>query len=211
MARAGADKHREDGPERRCIASGQVLPKAQLIRFVIGPDDAVVPDIQARLPGRGIWVAADAAQLRKAAEKRLFARAARRPVSVPDDMPARVETLLVDRVVSLIALARKAGQAVAGYERVKSWLASGEAAVLLQASDGSERGKSKLRPPEEKNSYIGCLTASEIGLAFGRDSVIHGALSAGGLTTRVVEEANRLSGVRKSDGIMAAGKDKTNA
>lgn len=211
MARAGADKHREDGPERRCIASGQVLPKAQLIRFVIGPDDAVVPDIQARLPGRGIWVAADAAQLRKAAEKRLFARAARRPVSVPDDLAARVETLLVDRVVSLIALARKAGQAVAGYERVKSWLASGEAAVLLQASDGSERGKSKLRPPEENNGYIGCLTASEIGLAFGRDSVIHGALSAGGLTTRVVEEANRLSGVRKSDGIMAAGKDKTNA
>lgn len=82
--------------------------------------------------------------------------------------------------------------------------------MLLQASDGSERGKTKLRPPDGPASYIGWLTARELGLAFGRDSVIHGALTTGGLTTRVVEEATRLSGVRENDdGGSAAGKDTT--
>jgi hypothetical protein len=58
-------------------------------------------------------------------------------------------------------------RAVMGYEKVKDWLASGRARVLIQASDGSERGKTKLRPPEGEGRFIGHLTAGEIGLAFG--------------------------------------------
>ena len=102
--------------------------------------------------------------------------------------------------------------AVMGYEKVKDWLASGKARVLVQASDGSERGKTKLRPPEGPNGFIGLLTAGEMGLAFGRERAIHAALGAGGLTTRVVEEAARLSGLRlmqadKQDGGDPAMKD----
>jgi hypothetical protein len=103
-------------------------------------------------------------------------------------------------VVNLISLARKAGAAVAGYEKVKDWLAKDQAEVLIQASDGSERGKSKLRPPGGSGRYIGCLTARELGLAFGRENVIHGALAGGGLTIRVVDEAAKLSGLRENDG-----------
>ncbi|MDJ0858080.1 MAG: RNA-binding protein [Dinoroseobacter sp.] len=212
MARGGSKKNREAGAERKCIATAQVLPKASLLRFVVGPDGQIVPDISGKLPGRGIWVRADRAALEKAVARHLFARGAKRSVGVPSDLVERVEQRLVDRVVSLLALARKAGDAVAGYEKVKSWLASGEAAVLVQASDGSDRGKTKLRPPGGPETYIACLNAREMGLAFGRDSVIHGALTAGGLTTRVVEEATRLSGVREKDvGSVAAGKDTTNA
>ena len=111
-----------------------------------------------------------------------------------------VETLMLRRVVDLISLARKAGEAVTGYEKVKEWLVKGQAVALIQASDGSERGKSKLRPPEGKNRYIGCLTAQEMGLAFGREHAIHGALAAGGLSQRVVEEAARLAGIREQGG-----------
>jgi predicted RNA-binding protein YlxR (DUF448 family) len=212
MTRGGADKDRGAGPERKCIATAEVLPTSALIRFVVGPNDLIVPDITGKLPGRGIWVRADRAALDRAVGRKLFARGAKRAVEVPPDLVDRVETLLLDRVVSLLALARKAGQAVAGYEKVKSWLGSGEAAVLLQARDGSERGKTKLRPPGGPETYIGFLSAREMGLAFGRDSVIHGALTAGGLATRVVEEATRLSGVRGNDvGSGAAGKDTTSA
>lgn len=195
MTRGGRETQNDD-PERKCIATGESQPKAGLIRFCLGPDDLIVPDILARLPGRGFYVSADRAAIGKSATKGLFARAARQPVKVPDDLADLVEALLLRRVIDLISLTRKASGAVMGYEKVKEWLQKGKAQVLLQASDGSERGKTKLRAPDGTGSYIGFLTAQEMGLAFGRERAIHAALAAGGLTTRVVEEAARLAGLR---------------
>lgn len=211
MTRGGREKEQDD-PERKCIVSGESQPKAGLVRFCIGPDNMVVPDILGRLPGRGIYVAADRAAITKAATKGLFSRAARQPVKAPDGLADLVEALLARRVVDLISMCRKANAAVMGYEKVKDWLSSGKARVLVQASDGSERGKTKLRPPEGEGGFIGLLTAGEMGLAFGRERAIHAALGAGGLTHRVVEEAARLSGLRvqveKQDGGETAMKDK---
>ena len=195
MTRGGREKLNDD-PDRKCIATGEVQPKAGLIRFCLGPDDMVVPDILARLPGRGFYVSADRAAIDRAAKKGLFARAAKQPVKVPDDLADLVEALMLRRVIDLISLARKASGAVMGYEKVKDWLQKDKAQVLIQASNGSERGKTKLRAPDGEGSYIGFLTAEEMGLAFGRERAIHAALAAGGLTTRVVEEAARLAGLR---------------
>jgi hypothetical protein len=177
-----------------------------MVRFVVGPDNQIVPDILEKLPGRGIWVTADRAALELAVKKNLFSRAAKQTVSVPETLVADVERMLVHRVVELISLARKAGRAVAGYEKVKSWLMNEEAKILIQALDGSGRGKSKLSSPPGKGTFIGVLTASELGLAFGREHVIHGALAGGGLTKRVVENASRLKGLRKDVGGDATGK-----
>ncbi len=195
MTRGGRDKA-DDGPERRCIATGETGPKAGLVRFVVGPESQVVPDILGRLPGRGMWVTADRTALVRAAGKGLFARAAKQSVKVPDALVEDVEMLLAQRLLELVSLARKAGEAVAGFEKVKEWLVSGRAAVLLQASDGSERGRAKLRPPDRTGALVDGLTAQELGFAFGRHHVIHGALAAGGLATRVVEDAARLRGIR---------------
>ena len=101
-------------------------------------------------------------------------------------------------MIDLISLARKSGDAVAGYEKVKTWLDKEEAQVLIQATDGSARGKTKLSTPHY-GSYIGWLTADELGMAFGRETVIHAALASGGLAKRVVEEAQRLRGLRDMD------------
>ena len=210
MTRGGRDDM-QDEPERRCIATGESGPKAGLVRFGLGPAGEVVPDVLGRLPGRGIYVSADRKAIEKAAAKGLFARAARQPVTIPDGLADLVEAQLARRLIDLISLARKAGGAVVGFEKVKDWLAKGEAKVLIQASDGSERGKSKLHPPEGKKSFIGCLTARELGLAFGREHAIHGALAAGGLTTRVQDEAARLAGLRGQIGGRAAGRDTKDA
>ncbi|MEO9696566.1 MAG: RNA-binding protein [Tateyamaria sp.] len=206
MSRGGASKDRSDGPERKCIATGEVQPKYGLIRFVVGPETQIVPDIAGKLPGRGIYVAADRVALDTAVAKKLFARGAKMSVQVPENLTDEVERQLARRVVDLIALSRKSGRAVAGYEKVKGWLQMEEAQVLIQAVDGSGRGKTKLSTPHF-GSYIGWLTSDELGLAFGRQTVIHGALASGGLTQRVVEEANRLRGVRENTVASAAGKD----
>ncbi len=207
MARGGHNKDRGDA-ERKCIVSGEVQPKAGLIRFVVGPDNQVYPDILGKLPGRGMYVTAERKAL-EAAGKGQFSRSAKQAVVVPDGLVDEVERQLARHTVDLIALTRKSGRAVCGFEKVKGWLAGGERVrVLVQASDGSERGKTKLWTPEGAR-YFGCLTSTELGLAFGRQSVIHGALATGGLSNRVVEEATKLRGLREVDGgDAAAEKDK---
>lgn len=208
MSRGGQPKNRENGPERKCIATGDTQPKHGLVRFVVGPDGTVVPDVLGKLPGRGMWVSADRAAIDKAASKGAFTRSAKQKVKVPEGLADEVEKQLARRVVDLISLARKSGDAVAGYEKVKDWLSKEVAEVLIQAIDGSGRGKSKLSTPHY-GSYIGWLSQNELGLAFGRQTVIHGALASGGLTKRVVEEAQRLKGVREITAAGAVGKGKT--
>ena len=198
MGRGGASKDRTSGEERKCLATGEVQPKYRLIRFVVGPEGQVFADVMGKLPGRGMWVSADRDALELAVKKGLFSRSAKQAVKIPDNLVDEVEKQLARRVVDLISMQRKAGKAVAGYEKVKGWLQTEEALVLIQAVDGSGRGKSKLSTPHYGH-YVGCLTADELGLAFGRQTVIHGALASGGLTLRVVEEAHRLNGVRKNE------------
>ena len=197
MSRGGRQKDR-DVSERRCIVSGEVSPREGLIRFAISPDNMVVPDILEKLPGRGLWVTAERA-IFESAGAGAFSKAAKARVSVPDDLMDQVDRLLVRRIIDLLAMARKAGIAVCGFEKVKAQLAGGNVRVLLQASDASERGKSKLWTPEGAR-YFDCLTANELGMAFGRESVVHGALATGGLSDRVVDEAARLKGLRAKGG-----------
>lgn len=198
MGRGGVHRDRSEGPERKCIATGEVQPKYGLIRFVVGPEGQVYPDIAAKLPGRGVYVAADRGALDGAVGKKLFARGFKAPVTATKDLTDEVERQLSRRVIELLSLARKSGDAVAGYEKVKTLLDREEAQVLLQAADGSGRGKSKLSTPHY-GKYIGWLTADELGQAFGRQTVIHAALASGGLAKRVVEEAQRLRGLRETD------------
>jgi predicted RNA-binding protein YlxR (DUF448 family) len=170
-----------------------------LIRFVIGPDNMVSPAVLEKLPGRGMWVTASRDALDKAG-KGQFSKSAKQAVNVPDGLTDEGERQLARRVVDLIALARKAGSAVCGFEKVKGWVSGGERVrALLQASDGSERGKTKLWTPEGAR-YFGCLTAQELGLAFGRGEVVHGALASGRLSDRVVEEAVKLKSLREIEG-----------
>lgn len=194
MTRGGRPKQRDE-PERRCIASGDSAPASGLIRFVVGPEDAIVPDLAERLPGRGVWVSADRAALERVLAKRLFSRAARRAVVVGDDLLEIVEQGLIRRVIDAISLCRKAGQAVAGAEKAR--IAAPNAAALAQANDGAEAGRRRLRRLAPDVPEITCLNKTELGFAFGRSSVIHAVLTPGGATIRAVRESMRLQGVRR--------------
>ena len=202
----GRKKTRPEAPERSCIVTGDSGSTDGMIRFVVGPDGAVVPDVMGKLPGRGMWVTAKRDVVERAGRGQ-FSRSAKMAVTAPDGLADEVERQLAARVINMISMARKAGLAVCGFEKVKGWLATEPVRVLLQASDGSERGKTKLWTPTGAR-YFGCLTAQELGLAFGRQSVIHGALASGGLSDRVVVEAAKLRGFREIDGgDRSAGKD----
>ena len=127
----------DTGPLRRCVVTRARLPKEQMIRFVIGPDRAVVPDLAERLPGRGIWLSAAGDVVQTARLRGAFAKAARGPVTVPPDLLEMLQAALVRRISELLGLARRAGQALAGFEKAREWLRNGRAALVVQAADGS--------------------------------------------------------------------------
>ena len=187
------------GRSRKCIASGEIKDKSSLLRFVVTPDNMIVADVLEKLPGKGIWLTCDKVLLEKTVRDELFARVTKKSITVPKTLLDDVEQMLTNRVISLISLARKSGRAVAGYEKVKDWLSKDLATVLVQSQDGSERGKSKLSTPRD-GTFIDWLKTSELGLAFGRQTVIHCALASGGITQRVVNDALRLKALRPSDG-----------
>lgn len=189
-------------PERRCLATGEVKPIAALVRFVVWPDSVgagsgeLVPDVDRRLGGRGLWITARRDIMTAAAARNLFAKAARMDVRVAPDLADRVEALLLRRIVAHIGLARRAGGAVCGMERVRDWLAQGRVSVRLTASDGGSEGRRKLQALVRETPHVTVLTATELGRAFGRDWVVHAALAAGRLGEEVGDEAGRLAGFR---------------
>jgi hypothetical protein len=177
----------ETGPLRRCIVTRERLPKERMIRFVVGPDRQIVPDLTARLPGRGIWLSAsrdvlefgglqeDGRQKEKQGDggrrqlARAFARAARGPISVPSDLSVLLQAALVRRIGECLGLARRAGQAVAGYEKAREALRTGRYRLVLQASDGSEAERERFlsgfgRAAEPGSGFA---AAAEPGSGFG--------------------------------------------
>ena len=176
------------------------MAESRLLRFVAGPDGQVTPDVARKLPGRGLWVAADRASVDAAVKKNLFARAARAKLAVPADLADQVAALLHRRLIAALGLARKAGELTSGFERVLAAIASGKVAFLVEASDGAMDGRRKLlsavrrcaKPPR----LVGLFTSEELGLALGGETVIHTAFLAGRGADRLTEDVERISGFR---------------
>jgi uncharacterized protein len=184
-----------------------VRAKRELVRFVVGPDGRIHPDVAERLPGRGLWTLARRDIVARAVKKRLFHRAARATVGVDEDLDRRVEELLARRAIDLIGLARRAGLAVTGFAKVERALAAGRAAVLIAAADGSADGRGKLRARAPGLPLVEALTSVELGAAFGRESAVHAALKAGPLAEALLTDAGRLAGFRMPQA--ASGRDVT--
>lgn len=181
---------------RRCLVGRESWPRERMLRFVVGPDREIVPDIEGRLPGRGLWLQSRRDIVERAAATDAFARAARRDVTVPDALADQVERLLVARCVDLIGFARRAGGALAGFEAVRRALQGGGAALLLVAADGSPRQRERLPLARMRERIVDVLVSTELGGPFGRDAVTYAALGPGRLEGRVWTEAGRLAGFR---------------
>ncbi|HET7084037.1 MAG TPA: RNA-binding protein [Rhizomicrobium sp.] len=206
VARKMTDMERDSGAgarERRDIVSGEILPDNRLLRFVADPDGQVVPDAAAKLPGRGLWVEACRDAVNKAVEKKLFSRAAKAQVSAAADLAVRAEKALVARMLGDLGIARRSGALVLGFDNVLRALEGPKPPkVLIEAFDGSADGKRKLYAAAHRLELncvvIESLTSAELGLALGRENVIHAAVQPGGLAERLIFDAERLFGFRPS-------------
>ena len=188
----------EASRERRDIVSGEVMAEARLIRFVADPDGLAVPDLARKLPGRGIWVAADRTSVETAAKRGLFARSAKARVTAPKDLADQVAALLRRRLLAGLGLARRSGDLTSGFEKVCATISSGKAACLIEASDGAPDGRRKVMAVVRRQAsgpdVFGLFSSEELGLALGLENVIHTAFLAGRASGRWTEDVRRFAG-----------------
>lgn len=202
------DKEAAEGV-RRCALTRARRPKDELIRFVLGPDGAVVPDIKEKLPGRGVWLTAAHDRVADAAKRNVFARALKTEAKVPQGLAAQVDSLLADAALGALALANKAGEAVFGHAKVEEAIAKGRVLALVHAREAAEDGcrklDGKLRGMRGGTAVpaVRAFSADELGLASGRTNVIHAALIQGGAALRFLAAASRMERYRKGSAAFA--------
>ena len=169
----------EKGLLRRSVASGESHPKTHLLRCVVSPDGELVFDAPQKLAGRGYYIESNRDLIELAIKKRLFSKAARRDIRIPAEFLAKIEDNLLQRSLSLIGLARRAGKAVMGYDKVVEKLSRGEVGLLIQASDAATGGRDKLKATARSIAEFAVLTTDDLAQIFGRDRVVHVAIGGG--------------------------------
>lgn len=178
--------------ERMCIVTREVKDDAELIRFVRGPDGAVVPDLNRKLPGRGVWVSLSRARLAEAVKRRAFNRGLGE-VMAATDLPDQVGGLLRKAALSYISLAKKAGEAVAGAAKVEEMVAAGRARLVIHAREAAQNGRQKIDSLSGPSvETLSLFTSTELDLAFGRANVIHAAVAKGGLAEKLLQAVRRV-------------------
>ncbi|MGO9543174.1 MAG: RNA-binding protein [Rhodomicrobium sp.] len=198
----------ESLPVRTCIVERARKEKPFLLRFVLSPQNSVVPDIKGNLPGRGVWVTSKKAAIAEAIKRRAFQRAFRKPVSAAEDLPFQVEELFKRSALERLSICNKAGLVVVGFTKVEEALNRGEIAGLLHASGAAEGGKAKLDrkfaalySEKDHNAPENCFTSAEISLAAGSTNVIHAGLKDGGASRAFFEALDRFSGYCTGEGV----------
>jgi uncharacterized protein len=190
------------GSERFCVATGEVKPVEEMIRFVLGPDGAAVPDLKRRLPGRGIWITATRDALKTAIARKAFARSFKRDVRLSGDLVATTERLVEQAALDALAIAHKAGKVAIGFAKAEAALTRDRVAGLVNAADAAPDGTRKLaaalhrREDAAKVPAIGTFTSMQLDLALGRSNVIHAALLAGPESDTFLARATRLDRFR---------------
>ncbi len=195
----------ETGPERTCIVTRTKGSPEDMIRFVLGPDLRVVPDIRQKLPGRGVWVTGHADKVAEAVKRQAFARGFKVKAVAPASLPDELEALLRQDCLQFLSLVNKAGLVVAGFAKVEAAIESGHIAGLLHAADGGADGVRKLGQAlrrrfgdNQQRPQIKLFAGEQLDLALGRTNVIHAALLAGATSEAFVTRCRRLTAYRSN-------------
>jgi predicted RNA-binding protein YlxR (DUF448 family) len=189
-----------------CAVTRQCLDSKALIRFVLSPDAVIVPDLDRRLPGRGVWIGCDRRLVERAVATQVFSKSLKVKADAPADLAERVDGLLAKRTAAALSLANKAGLVIAGFEKVFAALDKGPVRAVLHGTDAAADGRSKIDRKYKaiqasrgvSATIVDVLTIAQMSLAIGRGSVVHAALIPGGLSDRFLEEAERLGRYRLS-------------
>jgi uncharacterized protein len=199
------------GMERHCALSRQLKPVAEMIRFVVGPDGAVVPDVKRKLPGRGIWITGTRAAIEDAVKRKVFARGFKRDVRAAGDLAELSERLLERAALDALAILAKAGGMAVGFAKAEAALSQDDVLALIHAAEAAADGKRKLDAALHRNrgeksleiAIVDAFTGAQLDLALSRPNVVHAALLAGPGAETFLARAARLARFRTGNSILA--------
>jgi len=184
---------------RECALTRETMPVEDLFRFAVGPDNILMPDVDAKAPGRGVWTTLSADVVEQAVAKKAFARSLKQQVTVPKDLAQLAHARLEQRLLGALGLARKAGQLVSGAAKVTGAIANPGIIALFTATDAAPDGRNKMlatskaRAHGEPVVHFELLTSLQMGLALGQENVIHAALTNGAAARSALSRAQRLA------------------
>ena len=187
---AGLDEH---VTERMCIVTREVHDEDALIRFVRGPDGNAVPDLQRKLPGRGVWVTLSRERVKEAVKRNLFSWGFGTETKATPELADLIGDLLRKLALSYFSLAKKAGLAVSGNSKVEDMVGKGRAQIIIHAVEAAVDGRRKIDGLAGPDAImINIFTVDELDLAFGRSNVIHAAVGRGKLAEKLIWAAQRI-------------------
>ena len=190
---------RREDTTRLCCVTREEKPTGDLLRFVVGPDGVLVPDLDAKAEGRGVWVTATADLVREAVKRKAFAKSLKAEVTVPADLADLARLRLEQRLLGALGMARKAGQFVTGATKVRGAIDSGGVVALFTARDAAADGRNKMTgalkasPNGTEVPHFELLGSDQMGLALGLENVIHAALAKGAAAQAALARADRLA------------------
>jgi len=183
--------------ERMCMVSRERFPVSRMIRFVRGPDGQVVPDIAGKLPGRGVWVRSSREAVASAISgKNSFARGFKQGCTADESLIEQIDQLLLERCQSTLGLAKRSNDIILGYDQVRGEIQKYKPGWLLEASDGAADGYRRVvglaLAMYDQVRVAKALTSKELGMAFGREHVVHAVLRTGRFTHLWTDDYRRL-------------------
>ena len=183
-------------PMRKCLVTGNIIEKKDLIRFVVDPENNLIADINQNLPGKGYWVKADRDTILKAINKNILYKTMKKEVNIEKNVINRIEIQITKHIINQISLCRKAGAAIFGFDKIKASIKNNNIGLVIQALDGSDREKKRLLNQSIPRIIDDCLTGSDLGKAFGREKVIHCAILRSGFVENIYFHSNRLNNLK---------------
>lgn len=192
---------------RECALTRETKSVEDLVRFVVSPDGILLPDIDAKAEGRGVWISLGHKEVTEAVKKKAFAKSLKTAVTVPDDLAGLTQKHLETRFLGALSMTRKAGQIVTGGTKVKAAIEAGEVIALFTATDAADDGRKKMagslkgyeKAAEEAGfggapiPHLEMLDSTQLGLALGLENVIHAALTKGAAAQSALEKGQRLA------------------
>lgn len=171
---------------RKCVVTGKILPKEELLRFVLLKDGTMLPDFNKKLNGHGFYLSVSKKLLQElAAKPNPLNKILHTKTIIGKDLPQIVEHILYQRGLDALNLARKAGDLVLGFEKVKDIIAKGKAAFVVQATDAGEDGRQKITAIAKDLEKFTLYDVVNLSTALNRESTVHLAVKQGQMSAMV--------------------------
>ena len=178
---------------RKCIATGEILSKEDLLRFTVLDNNMVVPDFKKKLPGKGVYVKNGKTILQKAINNNLFGKAVKKSVKIDNELINQVENLLFCQALNAVSLARKAGSLISGMDKVKEALKKNNIAFLLEAQNAGADGHNKIMSLAKNIEVFNLFKIEELDKELAKDNTVHLAFIKGTMANSVRETFVRLT------------------